>query len=71
MKARLLIAGVLVVTGGALSHAAAQEARDAKTLYQENCKKCHGVLGTPPKTMKALGAPGVARGAGTACRRSA
>ena len=53
MKARLLIAGVLVVTGGALSHAAAQEARDAKTLYQENCKKCHGVLGTPPKTMKA------------------
>jgi mono/diheme cytochrome c family protein len=53
MKARLLIAGVLVVAGGALSHASAQEARDAKTLYQENCKKCHGVLGTPPKTMKA------------------
>lgn len=53
MKARLLIAGVLVVTGGALSRAAAQEAPDGKALYQENCKKCHGVLGTPPKTMKA------------------
>lgn len=53
MKARLLIAGVLVVAGGALSQASAQAARDAKTLYQENCKKCHGVLGTPPKTMKA------------------
>jgi mono/diheme cytochrome c family protein len=53
MKARLLIAGVLVVVGGALSQASAQAARDAKTLYQENCKKCHGVLGTPPKTMKA------------------
>jgi mono/diheme cytochrome c family protein len=25
---------------------------DAKTLYQAQCKKCHGVLGTPPKTMK-------------------
>jgi mono/diheme cytochrome c family protein len=53
MKARLLVAGVLVVVGGALSQASAQAARDAKTLYQENCKKCHGVLGTPPKTMKA------------------
>jgi len=53
MKARLLIAGVLVVVGGALSQASAQAAPDAKTLYQENCKKCHGVLGTPPKTMKA------------------
>jgi mono/diheme cytochrome c family protein len=53
MKARLLIAGVLVVAGGAVSQASAQAARDAKTLYQENCKKCHGVLGTPPKTMKA------------------
>lgn len=53
MKSRLLVAGVFVVVGGALSQASAQAARDAKTLYQENCKKCHGVLGTPPKTMKA------------------
>ena len=52
MKAKLIIAGVLLAGGGVLSRAAAQ-APDAKTLYQENCKKCHGVLGTPPKTMKA------------------
>jgi len=24
-----------------------------KEPYQENCKKCHGVRGLPPKTMKA------------------
>jgi len=52
MKAKLIIAGVLLAGGGVLSRAAAQ-APDAKTLYQENCRKCHGVLGTPPKTMKA------------------
>ena len=52
MKAKLIIAGILLVGGGVFSRAAAQ-APDAKTLYQENCKKCHGVLGTPPKTMKA------------------
>ena len=52
MKARLIIAGVLLAGGGVISRAAAQ-APDAKTLYQENCRKCHGVLGTPPKTMKA------------------
>lgn len=59
MKANLIIAGVLLAAGGVLSRAAAQApaqpgaARDAKALYQENCRKCHGVLGTPPKTMKA------------------
>lgn len=60
MKAHLIIAGVLLTGGGVLSRASAQApapagaaAADAKTLYQENCKKCHGVLGTPPKTMKA------------------
>ena len=52
MNTRLIIAGVLLAGGGVLSRAAAQ-APDAKTLYQENCRKCHGVLGTPPKTMKA------------------
>ncbi len=52
MKAHLIIAGVLLAGSGVLSRAAAQ-APDAKTLYQENCRKCHGVLGTPPKTMKA------------------
>jgi len=58
MKVTLFAASVLIAAGGALSQAAAQApeqagARDARTLYQENCKKCHGVLGTPPKTMKA------------------
>ncbi len=60
MKAHLIIAGVLLAGGGVLSRAAAQapaqagsSAPDAKTLYQENCRKCHGVIGTPPKTMKA------------------
>ena len=24
-----------------------------KVPYEENCRKCHGVRGTPPKTMKA------------------
>ena len=24
-----------------------------KAPYEENCRKCHGVRGTPPKTMKA------------------
>jgi mono/diheme cytochrome c family protein len=27
-------------------------AQDGKTMYEENCKKCHGVLGTPPKAIK-------------------
>ncbi len=25
---------------------------DAKAMYSELCKKCHGVLGNPPQTMK-------------------
>lgn len=60
MNMHLIVAGVLLAGGAVLSRAAAQapaqagsSAPDAKTLYQENCKKCHGVLGTPPKTMKA------------------
>lgn len=24
-----------------------------KAVYDANCRKCHGVIGTPPKTMKA------------------
>ncbi|NBW64289.1 cytochrome c [bacterium] len=28
------------------------QAADAKANYDENCRKCHGVRGTPPKTMK-------------------
>lgn len=35
----------------AASSAAAQT-RDGKTVYQAECKKCHGVRGIPPQTMK-------------------
>jgi mono/diheme cytochrome c family protein len=28
-------------------------AAQGKVPYQENCRKCHGVIGVPPKTMKA------------------
>jgi mono/diheme cytochrome c family protein len=32
--------------------AVAAQAPDGKTLFEANCKKSHGVLGTPPKTMQ-------------------
>ena len=28
------------------------QAPDGKALYEENCRKCHGVRGTPPKAIK-------------------
>lgn len=28
------------------------QAVDGKTLYEATCKKCHGVLGTPPKAIR-------------------
>ena len=53
MKAYHIVVGVLLA-GGAFARAGAQAPTpDGRALYQENCKKCHGVLGTPPKTMKA------------------
>jgi mono/diheme cytochrome c family protein len=42
-----------MLAGSGAAHLAAAQAADAPALYNENCKKCHGVLGTPPKTMKA------------------
>ena len=33
-------------------HAFVPQDREAKALFSEFCKKCHGVLGTPPQTMK-------------------
>jgi mono/diheme cytochrome c family protein len=32
--------------------AATIQAQDGKTLYEANCKKCHGVIGIPPKTIQ-------------------
>ncbi len=48
---RKMLIGLALVTAG-LVHRAAAQAPDAKALYDANCKKCHGVLGTPPKAMK-------------------
>jgi mono/diheme cytochrome c family protein len=52
MKRQLSMLVVLLVASGAVLAATAQEP-DGKELYNANCKKCHGVIGTPPKTMKA------------------
>ena len=48
---RRIAISLMLITAGLASRVAAQ-APDAKTLYDANCKKCHGVLGTPPKAMK-------------------
>jgi mono/diheme cytochrome c family protein len=52
MKARVLSLALLAVVAGSASRLAAQAAGDAKTVYEDNCRKCHGVRGVPPKTMK-------------------
>lgn len=48
---RVFTIGLLLAAAGGLSRADAQAA-DGKALYDEHCKKCHGVLGTPPQAMK-------------------
>ena len=48
---RVLLVGLLFVASGASARAFAQAA-DGKVVYDENCKKCHGVRGVPPVTMK-------------------
>ena len=52
MRMSVVAIGALLAVSAALSTAAAQ-APDGKALYNENCRKCHGVIGTPPKTMQA------------------
>jgi mono/diheme cytochrome c family protein len=50
MKVQVSIVGVLLASGAwSVAHA---QAADGKAIYDENCKKCHGVIGNPPKTMK-------------------
>lgn len=56
MNTRLMIMTALLAGSGSVYYASAASAAqgpDAQALYGENCKKCHGVIGTPPKTMKA------------------
>ena len=54
----LLIVAVAALLGGSsanriASAAAPSQEPAGKAPYEENCRKCHGVRGTPPKTMKA------------------
>lgn len=58
MGPRTVITAIATLTIGiaSVSHfaaAATPPAPDGKALYDENCKKCHGAIGTPPKAMKA------------------
>lgn len=46
----VILAGLAFAASGAISNASAQ-AVDAKAVYDANCKKCHGVVGKPPKVM--------------------
>ncbi len=48
MMKRVVFAGLVLAASAVISNAGAQ---DAKAVYDANCKKCHGVAGTPPKAM--------------------
>jgi len=50
MKNRHLMAALVVLALPATRVLA--QAPDGKDLYQENCRKCHGVRGVPPKAIK-------------------
>ena len=47
------LAGLVLAASGVISNAGAQTV-DAKAVYDANCKKCHGVAGTPPKAMATM-----------------
>ena len=51
MKIHSMLVAVILASAVTASRAAAQ-GPDGKALYDEHCKKCHGVVGRPPKTMK-------------------
>lgn len=53
----LIVVVVAALVGGAsasrfASAGTANQDPAGKAPYEENCRKCHGVRGTPPKTMK-------------------
>lgn len=49
----VVLAGLVLAASGVISNAGAQTV-DAKAVYDANCKKCHGVAGTPPKAMATM-----------------
>jgi mono/diheme cytochrome c family protein len=51
MKVRTLLIA-LAFTSAATAGRAFAQGPDGKALYDEHCKKCHGVVGRPPKTMQ-------------------
>ena len=51
MRLMMWGAAAVLLAGGVVRAHAAQEP-DAKALYSDTCKKCHGVLGVPPQKMK-------------------
>ena len=58
MRAKGVIAAIAVTTMGGYglhvaSAAASIQEPEGKAPYEENCRKCHGVRGVAPKTMKA------------------
>jgi len=52
MKTRILMLAAGVAMVGTLAQRSLAQDSEAKTLYDDNCKKCHGARGTPPKAMK-------------------
>lgn len=51
MTIRITMLGIAVLVAGA--QRAGAQAADGKAVYDENCKKCHGVIGNPPKNIRA------------------
>ena len=50
MKSLMMMTAALLLAGAATT--AAAQAPDGQALYATHCKRCHGVRGIPPKTMK-------------------